>query len=115
VAAAMAGEMGAGLEKEGGSRVKMLLSYVDKLPTGSVSIPAYASPPLNSEFLICVHSVRNKSDSRYISENDGFTLISFVPRIQERGWIVLWIGPRRNKLPGAQGSSWWQQEACRQL
>uniref|UniRef100_A0A0D9Y4E3 Phosphotransferase n=1 Tax=Oryza glumipatula TaxID=40148 RepID=A0A0D9Y4E3_9ORYZ len=34
VAAAMAGEMGAGLEKEGGSRVKMLLSYVDKLPTG---------------------------------------------------------------------------------
>uniref|UniRef100_A0A0D9UXR7 Phosphotransferase n=1 Tax=Leersia perrieri TaxID=77586 RepID=A0A0D9UXR7_9ORYZ len=34
VAAAMAGEMGAGLEKEGGSKVKMLLSYVDKLPTG---------------------------------------------------------------------------------
>ncbi|PUZ58439.1 hypothetical protein GQ55_5G509800 [Panicum hallii var. hallii] len=34
VASAMAHEMGAGLEKEGGSRVKMLLSYVDKLPTG---------------------------------------------------------------------------------
>ncbi|KAM3347362.1 hypothetical protein ACQJBY_021366 [Aegilops geniculata] len=34
VAAAMADEMCAGLEKEGGSRVKMLLSYVDKLPTG---------------------------------------------------------------------------------
>jgi len=34
VAAEMAREMGAGLEKEGGSRVKMLLSYVDKLPTG---------------------------------------------------------------------------------
>ncbi|KAM0877051.1 hypothetical protein ACQ4PT_035763 [Festuca glaucescens] len=30
----MADEMLAGLEKEGGSRVKMLLSYVDKLPTG---------------------------------------------------------------------------------
>ncbi|KAF7035355.1 hypothetical protein CFC21_046247 [Triticum aestivum] len=30
----MADEMCAGLEKEGGSRVKMLLSYVDKLPTG---------------------------------------------------------------------------------
>ena len=38
VASAMAHEMGAGLEKEGGSRVKMLLSYVDKLPTGSVSV-----------------------------------------------------------------------------
>uniref|UniRef100_A0ACD5VT47 Uncharacterized protein n=1 Tax=Avena sativa TaxID=4498 RepID=A0ACD5VT47_AVESA len=34
VAAEMADEMRAGLEKEGGSRVKMLLSYVDKLPTG---------------------------------------------------------------------------------
>ncbi|VAH57788.1 unnamed protein product [Triticum turgidum subsp. durum] len=34
VAAAMADEMCAGLEMEGGSRVKMLLSYVDKLPTG---------------------------------------------------------------------------------
>lgn len=34
VASEMAREMGAGLEKEGGSRVKMLLSYVDKLPTG---------------------------------------------------------------------------------
>lgn len=34
LASAMADEMGAGLEKEGGSRVKMLLSYVDKLPTG---------------------------------------------------------------------------------
>ncbi|XP_006643859.1 hexokinase-8 [Oryza brachyantha] len=34
VASAMADEMGAGLEEEGGSRVKMLLSYVDKLPTG---------------------------------------------------------------------------------
>ncbi|KAL6838724.1 hypothetical protein ACP4OV_031438 [Aristida adscensionis] len=34
VASAMAAEMGAGLEKEGGSKVKMLLSYVDKLPTG---------------------------------------------------------------------------------
>nr|CAB3471904.1 unnamed protein product [Digitaria exilis] len=34
VALAMAHEMGAGLQKEGGSRVKMLLSYVDKLPTG---------------------------------------------------------------------------------
>ncbi|KAF0916018.1 hypothetical protein E2562_000648 [Oryza meyeriana var. granulata] len=34
VASAMAVEMGAGLEKEGGSRVKMLLSFVDKLPTG---------------------------------------------------------------------------------
>ncbi|VAH57786.1 unnamed protein product [Triticum turgidum subsp. durum] len=30
----MADEMCAGLEMEGGSRVKMLLSYVDKLPTG---------------------------------------------------------------------------------
>lgn len=36
LASAMADEMGAGLEKEGGSRVKMLLSYVDKLPTGLV-------------------------------------------------------------------------------
>lgn len=36
VAAAMADEMRAGLEEEGGSRVKMLLSYVDKLPTGLV-------------------------------------------------------------------------------
>ncbi|TVU21437.1 hypothetical protein EJB05_31070 [Eragrostis curvula] len=34
VAAAMAHEMAAGLEKEGASKVKMLLSYVDKLPTG---------------------------------------------------------------------------------
>ncbi|KAL6627283.1 hypothetical protein ACP70R_031009 [Stipagrostis hirtigluma subsp. patula] len=34
VASAMADEMGAGLEREGGSKVKMLLSYVDKLPTG---------------------------------------------------------------------------------
>lgn len=34
VAAEMADEMRAGLEKEGGSRVKMLVSYVDKLPTG---------------------------------------------------------------------------------
>ncbi|ONM28996.1 hexokinase1 [Zea mays] len=34
VAVEMAREMGAGLEKDGGSRVKMLLSYVDKLPTG---------------------------------------------------------------------------------
>ncbi|XP_051223351.1 hexokinase-8 [Lolium perenne] len=34
VAVEMADEMRAGLEKEGGSRVKMLLSYVDKLPTG---------------------------------------------------------------------------------
>ncbi|KAF7028250.1 hypothetical protein CFC21_040205 [Triticum aestivum] len=34
VAAAMADEMCAGLGKEGGSRVQMLLSYVDKLPTG---------------------------------------------------------------------------------
>lgn len=34
VAAEMADEMRAGLEKEGDSRVKMLLSYVDKLPTG---------------------------------------------------------------------------------
>ncbi|KAL5226591.1 hypothetical protein ABZP36_014856 [Zizania latifolia] len=34
VASAMAGEMGAGLQEEGGSKVKMLLSYVDKLPTG---------------------------------------------------------------------------------
>jgi len=38
VAAEMAREMGAGLEKEGGSRVKMLLSYVDKLPTGFVAV-----------------------------------------------------------------------------
>lgn len=38
VAAEMAREMGAGLEKEGGSRVKMLLSYVDKLPTGFVTV-----------------------------------------------------------------------------
>ncbi|XP_062209505.1 hexokinase-8-like [Phragmites australis] len=34
VASEIADEMGAGLEKEGGSKVKMLLSYVDKLPTG---------------------------------------------------------------------------------
>ncbi|KAL5220634.1 hypothetical protein ABZP36_025347 [Zizania latifolia] len=34
VASAMAGEMSAGLEEEGRSKVKMLLSYVDKLPTG---------------------------------------------------------------------------------
>ena len=38
VAAAMADEMCAGLEMEGGSRVKMLLSYVDKLPTGLVAM-----------------------------------------------------------------------------
>lgn len=38
VVSAMADEMCAGLEKEGGSRVKMLLSYVDKLPTGLVSM-----------------------------------------------------------------------------
>lgn len=38
VASEMAHEMSAGLEKEGGSRVKMLLSYVDKLPTGLVSL-----------------------------------------------------------------------------
>jgi hypothetical protein len=51
VAAEMADEMRAGLEKEGGSRVKMLLSYVDKLPTGFVlrtytfssSLPVYLS------------------------------------------------------------------------
>ena len=40
VASEMADEMRAGLEKEGGSRVKMLLSYVDKLPTGLVHILA---------------------------------------------------------------------------
>jgi hexokinase len=40
LAAEMADEMRAGLEKEGGSRVKMLLSYVDKLPTGLVHILA---------------------------------------------------------------------------
>jgi hexokinase len=36
VASAMAHEMGARLEKEGGSKVKTLLSYVDRLPTGLV-------------------------------------------------------------------------------
>jgi len=44
VASEMAREMGAGLEKEGGSRVKMLLSYVDKLPTGFVFL--YLQPGL---------------------------------------------------------------------
>jgi hypothetical protein len=47
VAAEMAREMGAGLEKDGGSRVKMLLSYVDKLPTGFVL--------LNLSFLLCLY------------------------------------------------------------
>jgi hypothetical protein len=55
VAAEMAREMGAGLEKEGGSRVKMLLSYVDKLPTGFVL--------LNLSFLLCL------SDQRMISRS----------------------------------------------
>uniref|UniRef100_A0A0E0KZC2 Phosphotransferase n=1 Tax=Oryza punctata TaxID=4537 RepID=A0A0E0KZC2_ORYPU len=35
VAAAMAGEMAAGLVEEGGSKIKMIVSYVDNLPNGS--------------------------------------------------------------------------------
>ena len=54
VAVEMAREMGAGLEKDGGSRVKMLLSYVDKLPTGFVL--------LNLSFLLCL-----SDDQRMIS------------------------------------------------
>lgn len=34
VAAAMAGEMAAGLAEEGGSKIKMIVSYVDNLPNG---------------------------------------------------------------------------------
>lgn len=34
VADAMAAEMRAGLESEGGGQLKMLISYVDNLPTG---------------------------------------------------------------------------------
>ena len=34
VAAAMEAEMRAGLREEGGSKVKMIISYVDNLPTG---------------------------------------------------------------------------------
>ena len=36
VADAMTVEMHAGLASEGGSKLKMLISYVDNLPTGSV-------------------------------------------------------------------------------
>ncbi|KAF2929481.1 hexokinase-7 [Oryza sativa Japonica Group] len=35
VAAAMAGEMAAGLAEEGGSKIKMIVSYVDNLPNGT--------------------------------------------------------------------------------
>uniref|UniRef100_A0A0D9WDK2 Phosphotransferase n=2 Tax=Leersia perrieri TaxID=77586 RepID=A0A0D9WDK2_9ORYZ len=35
LAAAMAGEMAAGLAEEGGSKIKMIVSYVDNLPNGS--------------------------------------------------------------------------------
>lgn len=34
VAAAMEEEMRAGLEHEGGSKIKMIISYVDNLPNG---------------------------------------------------------------------------------
>lgn len=34
VAAAMVGEMAAGLAEEGGSKIKMIVSYVDNLPNG---------------------------------------------------------------------------------
>jgi len=34
VAAAMEAEMRAGLREEGGSKIKMIISYVDNLPTG---------------------------------------------------------------------------------
>lgn len=37
VAEAMTAEMNAGLASEGGSKVKMIISYVDNLPTGSVN------------------------------------------------------------------------------
>jgi hypothetical protein len=50
VAAEMAHEMDAELEKEGGTRVKMLLSYVDKLPIGFVL--------LNLSFLLCLFDQR---------------------------------------------------------
>lgn len=38
VADAMTVEMHAGLASEGGSKLKMLISYVDNLPTGYVSV-----------------------------------------------------------------------------
>ncbi|WVZ72646.1 hypothetical protein U9M48_021069 [Paspalum notatum var. saurae] len=66
VASEMAREMGAGLEKEGGSRVKMLLSYVDKLPTGFVFLCTF------SPVLLCV------SDHRTISCS-----VSCLPVVQE--------------------------------
>jgi len=46
--------MGAGLEKEGGSRVKMLLSYVDKLPTGSVSVSLSDQRKLECSVTCCL-------------------------------------------------------------
>lgn len=39
VADAMTVEMHAGLASEGGSKLKMLISYVDNLPTGFVPLP----------------------------------------------------------------------------
>ena len=52
VADAMAVEMHAGLASEGGSKLKMIISFVDNLPTGYIYTYTYADL---EDILICVY------------------------------------------------------------
>lgn len=53
VADAMTVEMHAGLASEGGSKLKMLISYVDNLPTGFVT-PLISFIYLSSNRILCI-------------------------------------------------------------
>lgn len=53
VADAMTVEMHAGLASEGGSKLKMLISYVDNLPTGSVHYTLLLAFFFNCNYEIC--------------------------------------------------------------